>query len=109
MKIINKIDSKWFGVIWDSANLAPTSDPYIELVRIAPYAATAQIKTIVKVNGKKEPADFERLLKILKAADYSGKITLEYEEEEDPKSAIPRYLGILRSAIKRVGYDLPTR
>ena len=36
LRILKAIDSKWLGVIWDSANLSPTPDPYAQLERIAP-------------------------------------------------------------------------
>ena len=49
LEILGRIDSKWLGVIWDSANLAPTPDPYAQLERIAPYAVTAQVKVMTKV------------------------------------------------------------
>ena len=71
LKILDAIDSSWLGVIWDSANLALTSDPYAELIRIAPYAITAQVKVMTKVNGEDTPADFARLLRILREAKRS--------------------------------------
>lgn len=99
LRIVEAIDSPWFGVIWDSANLAPTPDPYAQLERIAPYAIVAQVKVMVRVNGEDQPADFARLLQILRNADYSGYLTFEYEEPEDPFQAIPGYIKQLRSAI----------
>ena len=36
LELIGRIDSPWLGVTWDSANVAPTEDPYAELARIAP-------------------------------------------------------------------------
>jgi sugar phosphate isomerase/epimerase len=53
---------------------------------------TAQIKT--KIAGK--PADLPRIVGILKAANYRGWLALEYEDEEEPKVAVPRYLHELR-------------
>ena len=59
---------------------------------IAPYAVTAQIKT--KVAGK--PADLARVVRILNEINYRGWLALEYQDEEEPKIAVPRYLEELR-------------
>ena len=91
--------SEWLGVIWDSANLAPTPDPYRELRRIAPYAITAQIKVMTHVDGKPAPADYARMIDILRRANYRGYVIFEYEEEEDPLTAIPRHLPKLRALL----------
>lgn len=91
VSIVKEIDSEWFGVTWDSGNFR-SADPYRELEMIAPYAVTAQIK--VKVGGK--PADLPRVVGILNAVNYRGWLALEYEEEEEPKVAVPRYLAELR-------------
>ncbi len=99
LPIIDAIDSPWFGVNWDSGNIAPTSDPYKELARIAPYAVNAQIKVEIPVNGKKVHADLGRIVSILKDANYRGAIVLEYEAKEDPRQAIPEYLAKLRKLI----------
>ena len=99
LRILKAIDSKWLGVIWDSANLSPTPDPYAQLERIAPYAVTAQVKVMIRVNGEDTPADYARLVKILREANYRGYLIFEYEEEEDPYTAIPKHLPELRRLI----------
>src|SRR5687768_5102428 len=91
VSIVREIDSEWFGVTWDSGNFR-SADPYAELTTIAPYAVTAQIKT--KIAGK--PADLARIVKILSDINYRGWLALEYEDEEEPKVAVPRYLDELR-------------
>jgi sugar phosphate isomerase/epimerase len=91
VSIVREIDSEWFGVTWDSGNFR-SADPYAELAMIAPYAVTAQIKT--KIAGK--PADLARVIRILQDVNYRGWLALEYEDEEEPKTAVPRYLGELR-------------
>ncbi len=96
-RIIEKVDaSPWFGVNFDSGNFQ-TDDPYADLEKIAPYAVNAQIKASISPGGKeKQPADFERIVKILKDAGYRGFVALEYEESESPFDAIPKILDQLR-------------
>lgn len=99
--IADRIDSKWFGITFDSGNLGPTADPYAELERIAPYAVSAQLKVMIPIQGEKKPADFDRIIAILKEAGYGGYLILEYEENEDPLVAVPRYMQEIREALKR--------
>jgi sugar phosphate isomerase/epimerase len=90
--------SPWFGVNFDGGNFR-TDDPYRDLERIAPLAINVQIKVAVTRNGKKEPADLERVVGILKDANYRGYVVLEYEEKDEPKQAIPGYIAQLRKLI----------
>ena len=99
LEIIDAVDSPWFGANLDSGNLAKTSDPYADLARIAPHAVNAQIKVVIPVDGVKQPADFGKLIQILKDADYKGYVVLEYEEATDPMVEIPKYLDRLNSLI----------
>lgn len=96
LKIIQKVDSSpWFGVNFDSGNFQ-TDDPYRDLEKIAPWAVNAQIKASVSVAGRKQPADFPRIVKILRDAGYRGFVALEYEEKESPFEEIPKLLQQLR-------------
>lgn len=100
LRIIEGVkDSPWFGVNLDGGNFN-TDDPYRDLARIAPYAINAQIKVMVTNNGKREVADFARIIEILKDAGYRGYIVLEYEEK-DPHGEVPKYLDILRELLVR--------
>ena len=88
-----------FGVNFDSGNFR-TADPYASLEMIAPYAMNAQIKVTVSPNGgKKEEADLARIIAMLKTANYRGYVVLEYEEEEEPRTAIPPLIKKLRELI----------
>lgn len=100
LKIIEAVKpSPWFGVNFDSGNFV-TDDPYRDLALIAPYAVNAQIKVAIKPNGKKELADFARIVEILNAANYRGYLALEYEEEpEAAETEIPRHIEQLRKLL----------
>lgn len=99
LSIIEQIKpSPWFGVNFDSGNFR-TDDPYRDLEKIAPLAINAQVKASVAPNGKSEPADLERIIKILKDVNYRGYVALEYEEKEDPKVEIPKLLDRLKELI----------
>lgn len=100
LRIVERVDdSPFFGVNFDSGNFR-TADPYGDLEKIAPYAVNAQVKVAVSPNNAgKQPADLKRVVNILKQAKYRGYLVLEYEEKEDPKVEIPKYLDELRELI----------
>lgn len=99
LKIVRDVQSPWFGVNLDTGNFH-SDDPYQELEQAAPYALNVQVKVVTSdAEGKnKQPTDFSRLAQILRDADYRGYVVLEYEEDEDPREACPRYMEILREA-----------
>src|SRR5690606_38141846 len=96
LAIVERVeDSPFFGVNFDSGNFR-TADPYGDLEKIAPYAVNAQVKVAVSPNNAgKEEADLKRIIKTLKAANYRGYVVLEYEEKENPRVEIPKYLDQL--------------
>ncbi len=96
LQIVRSVDSPWFGVNFDSGNFHHSTDPYADMVRIAPYAVNAQIKVAIRTRNGNEPADLGRIVEILRNAGYAGYLVLEYEEDEDPLLAIPRYIDQLR-------------
>jgi sugar phosphate isomerase/epimerase len=99
MKIIEAVKtSPWFGVNFDSGNFQ-TDEPYRDLALIAPYAVNAQIKVSIRRNGKKEHADFARIVEILRSANYRGYLVLEYEEPEDAATEIPKHIEQLRKVL----------
>jgi hydroxypyruvate isomerase len=96
LALVHGVNHDWFGVNLDSFNYR-TADPYADFAKTAPHAVTVQMKTEVQPNGqKKQPADYARLMGSLRAANYRGYVALEYEAEEEPKTAVPRAIGELK-------------
>ncbi len=90
-----------FGVNLDTGNFHG-DDPYADVARLAPYAVNVQVKTEITRRGKeKEPADLARIVKILRDANYSGYLVLEYEADADPLTAIPGIVRELRALVGR--------
>jgi sugar phosphate isomerase/epimerase len=98
LAIIKEIKHDWFGVNFDTGNFH-SEDPYAELEKIAPYAVTCQIKAEISRNGKHEASDYPRLMTMLHKAGYHGYLALEYESAEDPMTAVPKQLELLRRAM----------
>lgn len=99
IQFIQKVNSPFFGVTWDSANISTTGDPYQELTKLAPYTVNAQVKVKIPYGGKKVDTDFQKIVEILNQAKYAGYITLEYEEKEDPYKEIPKFKSLIEKHI----------
>lgn len=98
LQIMSRVDNPWVGINLDSGNFI-SDDPYADLVACVPYAVNVQIKVSMKSpDGKKYPADMNRIAGILKDAGYQGFVILEYEDE-DPYENIPRAHEALRQAL----------
>jgi sugar phosphate isomerase/epimerase len=98
LAIIQEVKSPWFGAWMDTGNFHG-QDIYGELNKIAPYTIHVQVKVVTSSRGHgQRPTDFRRLARILDGVGYRGWICLEYEEDEDPRIACPRYIEQLRNA-----------
>ena len=97
LKIVNAIDSPWLRVTMDTGNFF--EDRYPQLEKLAPEAVFIQAKTYYGGGVYYTlPMDYNRIAKICQAANYRGYISLEFEGKEDPMTAVPKSLKMLRSA-----------
>lgn len=98
LAFVRDVKSPWFGVNLDTGNFT-SPDVYADMEKTAPYALNVQVKVVLQgPDGKKQPADFGRIAKILRAAHYRGYIVLEYEEAGDPREESAKYLNQIRTA-----------
>jgi L-ribulose-5-phosphate 3-epimerase len=97
LRLVRSISSPWLGVLMDTGNFL--EDPYDSLEAIAPHTVFVQAKTYP---GEGEwytlDLDYRRIAGILKNAGYSGYVSLEMEGKEDPLTAVPKSLEMLRTA-----------
>jgi sugar phosphate isomerase/epimerase len=99
LAILKAVKSPWFGANLDTGNYH-SADPYAEIAATAPYAITTHVKVDMTAAGQKpQPADFKRIVTILRDAGYRGYLAIEYEAKEDPLTALPRHYQALRQAI----------
>jgi len=98
LRIVNAVDSPWLGVLVDTGNFL--EEPYDKIEQIAAKAVFVQAKTYY---GGGEwyslDLDYNRIIKILRDVNYSGYISLEFEGKEDPNTAVPKSIEMLRKAI----------
>ena len=97
LRIYKAIDSPWLQLLMDTGNFL--EDPYEKLEMIAPYTAFVQAKTYYGGGTYYTiDLDYDRIAAILKKQNYRGYISLEFEGEEDYRTAIPKSLELLRNA-----------
>jgi len=95
MRVVNEIDSPWLQVTLDTGNFL--ENPYEQFETIAPNAVFVQAKTYYGGGTWYTlDIDYDRVAKILRKNSYRGYISLEFEGQEDHRTAIPRSLAMLR-------------
>jgi sugar phosphate isomerase/epimerase len=98
VEIVRKAASQWAGINLDIGNFPDHAYSQIEMC--APYATNVHFKSAVHMDGREQPVDIPRLLKILGAAGYRGYVAIEYEAADDPRTAVPKLVSALRAAIR---------
>lgn len=98
MRIVNAIDSPWLQVTLDTGNFLERM--YEQMETIAPKACLVQAKTYFG-GGKwyTLDIDYRKVAAILKANRYQGYVSLEFEGQESPDTAIPKSLELLRKSL----------
>jgi sugar phosphate isomerase/epimerase len=97
LRILDAVKSPWLGALMDTGNFL--EDPYPKLEMIAPRTVFVQAKTYY---GGGEwyslDLDYPRIAAILAKVGYRGWVALEFEGKENPDTAVPRSLDLLRKA-----------
>lgn len=89
--------SFWLKILMDTGNFL--EDPYDKLEKIAPDTVFVQAKTYYGGGiFYTLDLDYDRIAQILKKHNYKGYISLEFEGEEDYRSALPKSLSLLRKS-----------
>ncbi len=97
LRIVEAIRSPWLAVTMDTGNFL--EDPYDQLEAIAPRTAFIQAKTYYGGGvWYTLDLDYTRIASILRKQNYQGYISLEFEGKEDPRTAVPKSLALLRQA-----------
>lgn len=96
-RVVDAVDSPWLKVTLDTGNFL--EDPYDRLKALADETVLLQTKTYYGGGvWYTLDLDYDRIGKIMKDAKYTGYVSLEFEGKEDPLTAIPKSLAMLRKA-----------
>lgn len=97
MRIVNALKSPWLQVTLDTGNFL--EDPYARLEKLADNAVLVQAKTYYGGGvWYTLDLDYDRIAKMLTKHNYRGYISLEFEGKDDPRTAVPKSLAMLRKA-----------
>lgn len=96
-RVVDGVNSPWLKVTLDTGNFL--EDPYDRLKALAPDTVLLQAKTY-QGGGVwyTLDLDYPRIAGILRDAGYTGYVSLEFEGREDPLTAMPNALAMLRGA-----------
>ena len=97
LRIVNAISSPWLQITSDTGNFL--ENQYEQLEMMAPKTFLIQAKTYYG-GGKwyTLDIDYKRVAAIFRKADYRGYISIEFEGKEDPMTAVPKSLDLIREA-----------
>jgi L-ribulose-5-phosphate 3-epimerase len=97
LRIVRAVNSPWLKATLDTGNFL--DDPYDKLEQVAPEAVLVQAKTYYGGGlWYTLDLDYDRIAKLLAKHRYAGWVSLEFEGKEDPKTAVPKSLDLLRKA-----------
>ena len=98
IRLVESVNSDWVRVNLDTGNFA--INPFEEISKTVPYSVTAHLKASIRTpQGGKTPMDIGKLASTLNNAGYRGFLNIEYEEEEDPKTGVPKLAQQIKSAL----------
>jgi sugar phosphate isomerase/epimerase len=106
LKIVQMVDSQWFGTIVDSGYFL-TADPYKDMAAVAPYAVNWQVKEKVDGQEFKVKLDLNKVVGIAREVGYRGYLPIETlsrksgEPDYHPKARAAQLLKELRAAIQQ--------
>ena len=97
LRVIDSIDSPWLQATLDTGNFL--EDKYRQMEQLAPRAVFVQAKTYFGGGTWYTlDLDYDRIAEILRKVNYRGYMSLEFEGQEDHRTAIPKSLAQLRRA-----------
>ena len=99
MKIVRAVNSPWLKTTLDTGNFL--EDPYDRLELMADDAVLVQAKTYYGGGlWYTLELDYPRIAKLLYKHNFGGYVSLEFEGKENPRTAIPKSLQMLKTAFE---------
>ncbi len=96
-RVVDAVDSPWLRVTLDTGNFL--ENPYDRLAALAKETVLLQAKTYLGGGvWYTLELDYDRIGKIMREANFTGYVSLEFEGKEDPLTAIPKSLELLRKS-----------
>jgi sugar phosphate isomerase/epimerase len=98
LRLVERLNGPWFGLNLDFGNFH--GDPYAEFARCASFTVTTHAKRTMRGPSGPERVDYRRVAKLMQDAGYAGYLSVEYEDADDPREAVPAFVETLREAVR---------
>jgi sugar phosphate isomerase/epimerase len=97
LAILRRVDSPYAGCNLDISNFP--EDPYSQVEALVPYATNTHIR---EWYGKqRQPLDLDRMWQFFAKGGYQGFMSVEYENEEDALTGVPRLVDQVRMLCRK--------
>ncbi|RYC71742.1 sugar phosphate isomerase/epimerase family protein [Spirosoma sordidisoli] len=98
LDILQHVKSDWLAVNLDIGSFR-IGDPYAQIARVAPLAATWQIKEKLFVDGNEVDTDLDRIARLVRASGYKGYLPIETLGKGDPRQKVPAFYNRVKKAM----------
>ena len=98
LNILKRVNSDWLAPNLDIGSFK-IGDPYAEIAKVAPKAATWQLKENLFVDGQEVPTDLSRIVRIVRESGYRGYLPIETLGKGDPRHKVPAFFEKVQQAL----------
>ena len=98
LDILQRVNSDWLAVNLDIGSFR-IGDPYEQIARVAPHAATWQIKENMFVDGQEVETDLDKIVRIVRQSGYRGYLPIETLGKGDPRQKVPVFYEKVKKAL----------
>lgn len=98
LELLNRVNSDWLALNLDIGSFK-IGDPYAQIAKVAPRAATWQIKENLFVKGQEMPTDLNAIMKIVRNSGYRGYLPIETLGKGDPRQKVPVFFDKVKKAL----------
>lgn len=102
LEIIRRVDSEWLAVNLDIGSFK-LGDPYAQIARVAPYAATWQIKEKMFIDSQEAETDLTKIMGIVRDSGYRGYLPIETLGKGDPRVKVPVFYEKVKKSLVAMG------
>ncbi|MBD2703570.1 sugar phosphate isomerase/epimerase [Spirosoma sp. BT702] len=99
LEIIQRVKSDWLAVNLDIGSFK-IGDPYAQIARVAPHAATWQIKEKMFMDGQEVTTDLTKVIRIVRESHYRGYLPIETLGKGDPKEKVTVFYDKVKKAME---------
>jgi sugar phosphate isomerase/epimerase len=104
VKVLKMVNHPWLGLVLDTGYFQ-SDDPYKDMEMCVPYAINWQVKESVTGARNLTPIDLDRIMKIVRNANYRGYLPVETLSTPgrpyDPHTLVPEFVVRVRAAIDK--------